>query len=216
MNAIQKRFLNGFKNRWFRCVLAATLLLGGCFGGSLPPENYIRLNAPLAKERQEGQALNNGDKVLVAIKQLTCMSGLDRLAVLVAKGPVLQPSNVWYWEDAPGNLLSQWLVDILGNSERVKPVWPYGSRVEHDMVLDGRVVLFEIQEDPSSTFRMKLNLGLWSKNSREMISNKTFESSAAIDSMNPHGIARAAEQTALQVEAEVIDWLEKSIPKKNE
>jgi ABC-type uncharacterized transport system auxiliary subunit len=193
-------------------LLAATAaLLAGCLGGPAPVEHYLRIQqGAVAPCDDPGVERTADDVAVLALKPLESLPALDRLAVLLSEGQVLNPSTYWYWEGTPAEVLGTVLAESLSCSPRYRVVAPYRTRVAHRAVLTGSVDAFEIGRAPAPEFRLRVRLDLWSPHARQWLAGTTFSRTESMAALDPESAALAAEQAVAGLARDVIDWLERN------
>eukprot|EP00828_Plagiopyla_frontata_P046283 TRINITY_DN8161_c0_g2_i1.p1 TRINITY_DN8161_c0_g2~~TRINITY_DN8161_c0_g2_i1.p1 ORF type:complete len:206 (+),score=56.39 TRINITY_DN8161_c0_g2_i1:470-1087(+) len=188
--------------------LGAVLFLG-CMGKPGPGESFLRLEFSGVPQcvldgRTEGIRP-------IAIRDIACLPNLDRTAVMFAEGNVLQPSQAWYWEGAPSEILTQYLIGGLSCSRSFRVVWPYKPRVAHEAVLSGRVEAFEVRRTPSPSFRIVLYMDVWGPVAKEWMAGKSFTADVPMRSLTANGIAEAANTALVKVLDDILVWLDREV-----
>ncbi len=191
-----------------RSMLALTLCLalGGCMGKPPTPE-FLRLGMDDPQLCDEAQQHKKTGCMVLAMKPVTSLPGMDRTAVSVVRGQVMTPSTVWYWEGSPAELLDQAMVRALTCSADIKAVWPYRPRVAHEALLTGRVLAFEVDEAAARVFRIRLRLDLWSPRGNSWLEGRDFVAEAPVAALKGQDIALAAGRAVADVQAQALAWL---------
>lgn len=185
-------------------LLVLTVLLTAC--ASAPPEQFLRIPVP----PPDCDSLA-GSPVTIGVRDFTSLSGLDRSAVLLANGSVLLPSNVWYWEGTPAEILTQAVAETVACHNAYRAVWPYRSRIVHDFVLTGRVTAFEILEDVRE-MRLAVTFDLASERGREWLASRTVRITEPLDGSSAQNTAEAAGRATGRMLNALMGWLDATVP----
>jgi cholesterol transport system auxiliary component len=185
------------------CVLLA---FAGCLGKGRPQPVYMRLKLTEAVNCDQSEEASSRDRFVVAVKELTCLPGLERQSVLMADGPVLQPSTSWYWEAPPAEIMGQALANGLGCQAEYNVVYPYRPMVRRDAVLSGHVTSFEVIEG-EDRFAMALRLDLWGEEGRRLEASRIFRAATDVERMKPQGVAEAADRALDVMLEDILQWL---------
>jgi len=192
------------------CALTFLSLAYGCFGGPGPAEKYLRLSLDTQGALKDARMADsdNGNRLVLAVKELAQLPALDRTAVLLADGSVLTPSTTWYWEGTPADVLAQALVHGLSRSPTYKVVWPYRPRVSRKALVSGRVLSFEVHSRGERFFTLAFHLDLWDAQGKIWLAGKTFQGKQEIQDFNAGTVAEAASRTVSGAVQDAMGWLE--------
>lgn len=184
-------------------MVLAAMVLAGCLGGIGPQERYIRL-----KTRAGECGGEPGREVrTIALKPLDSLPNLDRPAVLIGDGPVLVASQAYYWEGSPEEIVTQSLAGEIGCSGKFRVVTPYRPSVGHDLLLTGRVLSFEAQQE-GARFEVSLRMDLWSSNGKTWIDGRTIRSEAPLAAITGKDLAWSAQQALDKAMSQTLSWLD--------
>ncbi|MFW5489402.1 MAG: ABC-type transport auxiliary lipoprotein family protein [Desulfovibrio sp.] len=189
------------------CLLA--LLNFGCMSSASPGESFLRLE--FNGIHQCSLADDAKDIKPIAIRNIDCLPNLDRTAVMFSENNVLQPSQAWYWEGAPSEIVTQYLVTGLTCSKAFRVVWPYKPRIAHEAVLSGRVEAFEVSRTPSLAFRVVIYMDVWGPTAKEWISGRSFTAEIPMSTITADNIAKAANKALDKVLADTLTWLDNKV-----
>jgi ABC-type uncharacterized transport system auxiliary subunit len=191
------------------CICLATVLTLGCMGKPGPGESFLRLE--YAGLHQCEQTPEKSGIRPIAIRNISCLPNLDRTAVMFADGNVLRPSQAWYWEGAPSEIFTQYLIGGLTCSSEFRVVWPYKPRVAHDAVLSGRIESFEVQRSPQLGFRIVVYLDVWGPVARKWKAGKSFTTVVPMQMITEANVAKAANKALVQVLDDILRWLDNEV-----
>ncbi len=190
----------------FAMLVCGACMLAGCLGKAGPDPVYMRLELTEPLNCRTAKPTENHGVLLVAVKELSCLPGLERQSVLLSDGQVLQPSTTWYWEAPPAQIVGQALANGLGCQGKYGVIYPYRPMVRRDAVLLGHVMSFEVDKKEEG-FSMALRLDLWSGDGRTLLATENFQTRAPVRSMSPQGVIRAADQAMQAMLQDVLEWL---------
>ncbi len=190
----------------FAMLVCGACMLAGCLGKAGPEPVYMRLELTEAKHCKTARPTEFNGVLLIAVKELTGLPGLERQSVLLSDGQVLQPSTTWYWEAPPAQIMGQALANGLGCHENYSVIYPYRPMVRRDAVLSGHVTSFDVDKREQE-FSMALRLDLWSEDGRTLLATESFQAQTPVGSMNPKRVTRAADQAMLATLQDALQWL---------
>lgn len=197
--------------RLLLCTLVCAALLGGCgFGGPAPMERYLRLE-PVSGGGCSGEA-SEAEHLVLTMKRLEVLPGLDRTAVMLARGGVLTPSTVWYWEGAPGEMVGEALAGAVDCTRGVRMAWPYHPRIAHAALVEGRVLAFEVHTGSRPRALVRVELELLGPHGGAWLAGETFEGEAELSSLTPEAVAGAMGQALGGVVEQGAAWLASKAP----
>jgi len=198
-------------------LLAALLsgVLGGCLGKTGPAEEYLRVlgrspNCDAAVTGAPAQVGRQG-RITVALKTLKVSDSLGRQAVMLANGRVLTASQSWYWEAAPGMLVTQAVLRDINCSGRMAAVWPVRFSTKAAMVLAGQVTAFEVQTRDMHV-RAGVHCQLWDGEESRSLGTRYFEATAPLAGLSAQAIADAGASVLERLSADVRTWVEDAAP----
>lgn len=194
--------------RLLACLALTGLLAGSCLGRA-PAPSILRLDVPTLSSC-EGVA----DDRLIMLRGVSAPENLDRPAVLVADGLVLSPSQQWYWEAAPGDLLTQALLAALPCVDGARFSAPYHPRVPHEGVVSGQLKYFEVQTSGSLRLRVGLELSYAQAGGSGARIGTTLSAERPMSELSAAAAARAASEAVTEICAQARDYLAKSLPQR--
>lgn len=190
--------------RAIAAALALTIVisLAGCFGGTAPVEEFLRVG-----NTSRGECVSGGGTVL-ALKDFTSLPALDRSAVLFAKERVVAPNTVWYWEGTPAELVAQAVAQGVGCYESCAVIYPYRPRIERNGQLHGRVESFEVHVAGERRFRVAFSLELWDRQGRALLARNVFTATKVISRSGANATAAAAAAALDTAVVEAAAWVD--------
>lgn len=193
------------------CAIVALIALfsvSGCMGG--PAQSILRIQPDSYFSCESTKTATGSANVVFVVRDAYSLPALDRQAVIIADGLVLRPSNAWYWEGTPGEILTQALTAGLRCKPGFETVGPYKPRLEHDYVLKTKIRAFEVDRQ-NSRFIMAFDLELWSPRAKDMLAQRFFQAEAPISSLGAQNVARAAGQAVNQSLEQAARWLKTEV-----
>jgi ABC-type uncharacterized transport system auxiliary subunit len=187
-------------------VLALGLSLvvfGGCLGKPGPVEEYLKVST-----RGDCGGMVNHSKALtiVGVRQFKSADALDRQAVMLARGRVLNPSLRWYWEATPAKMFEQAVAGALNCTPSLGAAWPTRSTTEAAYTLTGTVSGFEVEEK-NLVMSVSINCQLWDGKNVNMIGAREFSNKQQVQRMDAQSIAEAGANALSGISAEVGAWV---------
>ncbi|WP_243439428.1 ABC-type transport auxiliary lipoprotein family protein [Fundidesulfovibrio soli] len=186
--------------------------LSGCMGKPGPAEQYLRVlghEPECAKAGAQPTAQGKHTPVL-AIRSFKTLDALDRQGVMVAEGKVMQASQRWYWEAAPGKLVEQSVVRA-ACGEGLSPAWPVRSTTEASLWLTGLVSDFSVHAREMSVVLI-VECQLWDSSGGAVLGSGTFKARAPLPVLDAGAVADAGEKALADVAAQIARWARQSLP----
>jgi ABC-type uncharacterized transport system auxiliary subunit len=187
-------------------VLALGLLLvilGGCLGKPGPAEEYLKVSekADCGTDHAQGKI-----RTVVGVRQFKSGDALDRQAVMLARGRVLNPSSRWYWEAAPAKMFEQSVARALNCTDSLVAAWPMRSTTEAAYTVSGTVTSFEVQEK-AMAISVTLMCQVWDAKGVNLVGSRDFVSDQPIKSLDGQGIAEGGAKALSGISQDVGEWL---------
>ena len=188
-------------------VLAMALSMTGCggVGKAGPVEQYLRVSggeSPCDQNVAAGQK-----RAVVGLRPIKASETLDRQAVLLTRGRVMNPSTRWYWEASPVSLFEQALLGALRCSPTLTAAWPVRSTTEAQLMLTCVVTDFEVQEQPLA-LTASLDCQAWDGDGVRLVAARTFSASVPVTGLAAQAIAEAGAKALSKISGEAKGWLE--------
>ncbi len=162
------------------------LFLSGCLGNP-GVQQFIQIEPANAKCTQ---VRSDGD-IIIAIKPFTAPDYLDRLAVLIGKNGVYEPSQLWYWEGSPSEIITNGLVAALRCQAGFSARTPYSPSMKHDFVITGRILSFAVEKD-TPRFSLRFHFDVYTQRANTWLMGDDIEVTQPVSALTPASIAKAA------------------------
>lgn len=179
------------------------VIFGGCLGKPGPVEEYLKVSGK--GDCGMDQVLRKASTV-VAVRPFKSGDALDRQAVMLARGRVLNPSQRWYWEATPAKMFEQSVARALNCTPTLAAAWPPRSTTEAAFSVMGTVAAFEVQER-ALVVSVSLNCQVWDGKGVSLLGSRDFASEQQIRTLDGQAIAEAGAKALSGISLEVGEWV---------
>ena len=189
-------------------ILAAAIVIlaiAGCVGKAGPVEQYLRVSG--GESPCDQSAVQGKKRIVIGLRPIKASETLDRQAVLLARGRVMNPSTHWYWEASPASLFEQALLRALRCSPTLTAAWPVRSTTKASLTLNCVVTDFEVQEQ-TMALTAALDCQVWDGDGVSLIAARSFSASIPASSLSAQSIADAGAKALARISADANTWLE--------
>ncbi len=187
------------------CLLS--LLVTGC-GTASSQEHLLRINrmdsfmAPARISTPESPVYR------IRLYETGTLPGLNRAAVLIARGNVLTPSSKWYWEGVPATLFTQALERQAADNPQYEISSSPRSRSELHGVLRMSIRAFEVVAESPYKVRGAVQMELWTPDERRRLGMAGLTAEKEIAHMEAGYIIEAASEVLQSIANQSMAWLE--------
>ncbi|MBK1971360.1 membrane integrity-associated transporter subunit PqiC [Campylobacter sp. TTU-622] len=164
-----------------------------------------------SNEQDFNQSFKTTDKTL-KILDLDLPLYLNSKNITYIKDDISDIYAYHFWADTPNNLLRFMLLDKLERSHLFKTLIGKHSKINADIVLEGRIDSFEqILKENDNYAKINISLNLIDVKNNALISHKYFTIKEKITNNTPREILKAFEIGCNKLSNEVIIWINDSI-----
>ncbi|MFV0423016.1 hypothetical protein [Oleidesulfovibrio sp.] len=192
------------------CMLLLCISLFACGGRGGPREKLLRVDTGSIFRPQSETYCADNTMLHLRLYEVGTLAGLNRTAVLIAKGNVLTPSTTWHWEGTPPTLFTQALENETANNPYYDISAHPRSRNDLSGILRVSITAFEVVAEAPYKVRGGARIELWTADETSRIDMTALTFEEPIERMEGDLIAKAASQVLSKLSGQTRAWLETS------
>lgn len=192
------------------CCMLLCISLAACAGRGGPAEKLLRVDTGISFRSQSDPYCAENPMLHLRLYEVGTLPGLNRTAVLVAKGNVLTPSATWYWEGTPAALFTQALENATANNPYYDISAHPRSRNDLSGIVRVAITAFEVVAEAPYRVRGSARIELWTADEATRIDITGITVEEPVERMEADLIAKAASEVLGKMSGRTRAWLETS------